>query len=72
MTEYELAEYLTTLLGYVDEGGSSELAEFDTDVAATAIERDLPRNLTADTFAQIVLGFNLHEPPVILDVEKEA
>ena len=72
MTEYELAEYLTTLLGYVNEGGSSELAEFDTDVAATAIERDLPRHLTADTFAQIVLGFNLHQPPVVLDVEKEA
>ncbi|KAK2172977.1 hypothetical protein NP493_913g01059 [Ridgeia piscesae] len=49
MTEYELAEYLTTLLGYVDEGGSSELAEFDTDVAATAIETDLPRNLTGPT-----------------------
>ena len=72
MTEYELAEYLTTLLGYVDEGGSSELAEFDTEVAATAIETDLPRNLTADSFAQVVLGFNLHQPPITTESEKEA
>ena len=59
MTEYELAEYLTTLLGFNAEGGSSELQEFDTSIAGDVIDQNLPHNVTAEMFANEVLGFSM-------------
>ena len=59
MTEYELAEYLTTLLGFNAEGGSSELQEFDTSIAGDVIDQHLPHNVTAEMFANEVLGFSM-------------
>ncbi len=60
MTEYELAEYLTTLLGANSEGGSSELQEFDPTVAGDLIERGLPQDITAEMFAVDMLGFGMY------------
>lgn len=61
MTEYELAEYLMTLLGHHAEGGSSELQEFDTNIAGDVISENLPQEITADMFANEVLGFALFQ-----------
>lgn len=61
MTEYELAEYLMTLLGYHAEGGSSELQEFDTNIAGDVISENLPQDITADMFANEVLGFAMYQ-----------
>lgn len=63
MTEYELAEYLMTLLGYHAEGGSSELQEFDTNIAGDVISENLPHEITADMFANEVLGFAMYQDP---------
>ena len=63
MTEYELAEYLVTLLGYNSEGGSSELQEFDTSTAGDVISENLPHDITADMFANEVLGFSMYQEP---------
>ncbi|KAL4223798.1 Cilia- and flagella-associated protein 251 [Mactra antiquata] len=61
MTEYELAEYLMTLLGYHAEGGSSELQEFDTGIAGDVISENLPHEITAEMFASEVLGFAMYQ-----------
>ena len=61
MTEYELAEYLMTLLGYNAEGGSSELHEFDTTIAGDVISEGLPQNINAEMFANEVLGFSMYQ-----------
>lgn len=61
MTEYELAEYLTTLLGYNNEGGSSELQEFDVNTAGDVIDQNLPHHVTAEMFANEVLGFAMYQ-----------
>ncbi|XP_052797898.1 cilia- and flagella-associated protein 251-like isoform X2 [Mya arenaria] len=61
MTEYELAEYLMTLLGYHAEGGSSELQEFDTNIAGDVISDHLPVDITAEMFANEVLGFGMNQ-----------
>lgn len=59
MTEYELAEYLTTLLGFNPEGGSSELHELDTAAAGDIIDQNMPHQITATMFAREILGFAL-------------
>ena len=61
MTEYELAEYLMTLLGFHAEGGSSELQDFDTNIAGDVISENLPHEITADMFANEVLGFAMFQ-----------
>ncbi|XP_033747234.1 cilia- and flagella-associated protein 251-like isoform X1 [Pecten maximus] len=60
MTEYELAEYLTTLLGFNAEGGSSELQEFDSTQAGDVIDQNLPHQINADMFSKEVLGFSMY------------
>ena len=60
MTEYELAEYLTTLLGYNAEGGSSELQEFDATAAGDIIDQNLPVHVTEEMFANEILGFSMY------------
>jgi len=58
--EYDLAEYLMTLLGYTEEGGSSELQEFDTANAGSLIDQSLPHDITSHMFADDLLGFGLY------------
>ncbi|XP_071181145.1 cilia- and flagella-associated protein 251-like isoform X1 [Mytilus edulis] len=60
MTEYELAEYLTTLLGFNAEGGSSELQEFEVNTAGDIIDQNLPHHITGEMFANEVLGFSMY------------
>ncbi|XP_033108511.1 cilia- and flagella-associated protein 251-like [Anneissia japonica] len=57
MTEMEVAEYITTLLGFNPEGGSSELGMFNSSNSADLIEDNLPEQITADMFAAEILGF---------------
>lgn len=67
MTELELAEYLTTLMGFNEEGGSSELATFDPVKAGDDIDEHLPEHITADIFANDLLGFGMYSD--VLQVE---
>ena len=67
MTELELAEYLTTLMGFNEEGGSSELAAFDALKAGDEIDEHLPEQITADVFANDLLGFGMYSD--VLKVE---
>ncbi|KAL5017193.1 hypothetical protein ScPMuIL_006782 [Solemya velum] len=60
MTEYELAEYLTTLLGFNAEGGSSELQDFDASVVGDVIDKNLPHHITSEMFSNEVLGFSMY------------
>ncbi|XP_072043906.1 cilia- and flagella-associated protein 251-like [Amphiura filiformis] len=57
MTEAEVAEYITTLLGLNPEGGSSEIGSYDAAGAAELLEEALPEQVTADMFTSEVLGF---------------
>ena len=57
MTEAEVAEYLTTLLGVNPEGGSSELGGYDPAGAQDVLEEALPEDITAEMFAMELLGF---------------
>ncbi|KAL3856807.1 hypothetical protein ACJMK2_011524 [Sinanodonta woodiana] len=72
MTEYELAEYLTTLLGFNPEGGSSELHEFDTSEAGDMIDQSLPQNITAEMFASEVLGFSMFNDVVAKEEKSDS
>ncbi|XP_064647461.1 cilia- and flagella-associated protein 251-like [Lineus longissimus] len=69
MTEYELAEYLTTLLGCNPEGGSSEQLEFDPTTAGDLIADNLPFEISAEMFANEVLGFSMYSD--VLNLENE-
>lgn len=60
MTEYELAEYLSTLLGFNEEGGSSELQQFDTEQAGDLIDQNLPQCIDMGMFANELLGFGMY------------
>ena len=57
MTEGELAEYLTTLLGLGELGGSAETGTFDARDSSNLLREHLPEQITADDFANHVLGF---------------
>ncbi|XP_072270041.1 cilia- and flagella-associated protein 251 [Pyxicephalus adspersus] len=56
MTEEELAEYLTTLLGINPEGGSSELDTYNSTGAAELLEQEIPEEITAELLAVEILG----------------
>ncbi len=60
MTEDELAEYLTTLMGYSAEGGNCEQHEFDPSTAGDVIEENLPQEITANMFTNQLLGFSMY------------
>ncbi|XP_067932083.1 cilia- and flagella-associated protein 251-like [Watersipora subatra] len=66
MTEYELSEYLTTLLGFNEEGGSCEQHTFDPAEAGNVIVDNLPLELSAKEFSDDLLGFGFYEPPDVL------
>ena len=57
MIEGELAEYLSTLLGLGELGGSAETGTFDASNATDLLREHLPEQITADDFATHVLGF---------------
>ena len=57
MTEGEMAEYMSTLLGIGELGGSAETGTYDASNAAELLREHLPENITADNFAAQVLGF---------------
>jgi len=71
MTEYELSEYLTTLLGFNEEGGSCEQHEFDASEAGNIIVDNLATDISVKTFTDELLGFGMYEEPDILNVEQE-
>ncbi|XP_043354194.1 cilia- and flagella-associated protein 251 isoform X3 [Dermochelys coriacea] len=56
MTEEELAECFTTLLGMNPEGGRSELGIYDYSGAAALMEEEIPEEITAEIFTADILG----------------
>ncbi|XP_019394275.1 PREDICTED: WD repeat-containing protein 66 isoform X2 [Crocodylus porosus] len=62
MTEEELAECLSTLLGMNPEGGTSELGTCDPAGAAGLIEEEIPEEITAERFTADILGLPIPEP----------
>ncbi|XP_074868746.1 cilia- and flagella-associated protein 251 isoform X2 [Carettochelys insculpta] len=62
MTEEELAECLTTLLGMNPEGGRSEMATYDPSGAAAVIEEEIPEEITAEIFTADILGLPIPDP----------
>ena len=69
MTEYELSEYLTTLLGFNEEGGSCEQHMFDPTEAGNIIIDNLPVDISTKTFTDDLLGFGFYQSPDILKIE---
>ncbi|XP_032233978.2 cilia- and flagella-associated protein 251 [Nematostella vectensis] len=61
MTEAELAEYMSTLMGIADLGGSAETGTFDASNATAQLSAQLPEFFTADSFAAQVIGFGGEE-----------
>ncbi len=61
MTEYELAEYLTTLMGFNPEGGSMELQDFDPTTAGDIIDQNLPYTVSGEIFSKEILGFSMYD-----------
>ncbi|XP_069475694.1 cilia- and flagella-associated protein 251 [Ambystoma mexicanum] len=62
MTEEELAECLTTLLGLNPEGGSSETGSYDSTGAALLLEQEIPQTITSRMFAAEILGLPVLPP----------
>ncbi|RLV99937.1 hypothetical protein DV515_00009323 [Chloebia gouldiae] len=62
MTEDELAECLTTLLGRRPRKEGSELDTYDSTGAAALTEEDIPAEITAEIFVADILGLPIAEP----------
>ena len=71
MTEYELSEYLTTLLGFNEERGSCEQPMFDPTEAGNIIVNNLPVDMSTKAFTDDLLGFGFYQSPDILTVEQD-
>ncbi|KAG8456084.1 hypothetical protein GDO86_002037, partial [Hymenochirus boettgeri] len=56
MTEEEIAEYLSTLMGLNPEGGCSELGNYDFTGAPDFLEQEITEEITTDVFATHILG----------------
>ncbi|XP_075291060.1 cilia- and flagella-associated protein 251 [Opisthocomus hoazin] len=56
MTEDELAQCLTTLMGRRPGGGESELDTYDPSGVVSLTEEDIPEEITAEIFAADILG----------------
>uniref|UniRef100_A0A8C5RWL0 Cilia- and flagella-associated protein 251 n=1 Tax=Laticauda laticaudata TaxID=8630 RepID=A0A8C5RWL0_LATLA len=69
-TEEELAEYLTTLLGFNPEGGRVELGSYDPSGSEDIIQEEIPEEVTAAYFTKEILALPLPEPTdVATDVQ---
>ncbi|XP_040981991.1 cilia- and flagella-associated protein 251 [Aquila chrysaetos chrysaetos] len=62
MTEDELVQCLTTLLGRCPAGGGSELDTYDPSGAAALTEEEIPAEITAEIFTTDILGLPIAEP----------
>ncbi|KAM9281849.1 cilia- and flagella-associated protein 251 [Morus bassanus] len=62
MTEDELVQCLTTLLGKRLGGGGSELETYDPSGAAALTEEEIPEEITAEIFTADILGLPIAEP----------
>uniref|UniRef100_A0A8C3J3S5 WD repeat-containing protein 66 n=1 Tax=Calidris pygmaea TaxID=425635 RepID=A0A8C3J3S5_9CHAR len=62
MTEDELAQCLTTLLGKRPGGGGSDPDTYDPSGAAALIEEEIPAEITAEIFTADILGLPIAEP----------
>ncbi|OWK61246.1 WD repeat-containing protein 66 [Lonchura striata] len=71
MTEDELAECLTTLLGRRPRKERSELDTYDPTGAAALIEEEIPAEITAEIFVADILGLPIAEPEKKEHKEKE-
>ncbi|XP_029618803.1 cilia- and flagella-associated protein 251 isoform X1 [Salmo trutta] len=60
MTENELAECFTTLVGLNSEGGGPELGAFECDDAEDVLESEIPEEISMETFASDILGFPIY------------
>eukprot|EP00795_Rhopilema_esculentum_P015460 gene15460-6711_t len=56
LTEAELAEYMSTLLGLTEPSGSVESRSFDAKDASSLLQENLPEEVTAEIFATRLLG----------------
>lgn len=61
MTEAEMAEVMSTLLGIGELGGSAETGTYSASDAGEFLRAHLPENITADNFAAQVLGFQTEQ-----------
>lgn len=61
MTEAEMAEVMSTLLGIGELGGSTETGTYSASDAGEFFRAHLPENITADNFAAQVLGFQTEQ-----------
>ncbi|XP_075034087.1 cilia- and flagella-associated protein 251 isoform X2 [Mixophyes fleayi] len=61
LTEEELAEYLSTLLGLNPEGGSLELDSYNCKDVAELLEQEIPEEITANVLAADILGLPIHD-----------
>ncbi|XP_044146425.1 cilia- and flagella-associated protein 251 [Bufo gargarizans] len=61
LTEEELADYLSTLLGLNPEGGSSELDISNSTDFAELLEREIPGEITTKVLATDILGLPVDE-----------
>lgn len=57
MTEGELSELLSTLLGIADLGGSAEVGPTSNENLISLLKTHLPEKISAEMFAIEILGF---------------
>jgi len=57
MTEQEMAEHLSTLVGFNPEGGSCENKDLNIEAIDDILEKSFPETITAEMFAEELLGF---------------
>ncbi|XP_075690400.1 cilia- and flagella-associated protein 251 isoform X2 [Rhinoderma darwinii] len=60
MTEEELADYLTTLLGLNPEGGNTEIGSSNSTGIAELLEQEIPEEISTDVLAADILGLPVH------------
>lgn len=61
MTEEELADYFSTLLGLNPEGGSSELGSSNVTGIAELLEQEIPEEITTEALAADILGLPVQD-----------
>lgn len=70
MTEAELTEHLTTLLGFNREGGSCEDEPLQIEQSLGYIADTLPFDINAEILINEILGFSMTvDPPAVEDTK---